>query len=300
MLSGVPQGSVLGPILFLIYINDIGSSVTKYINLFADDTKLSGEASTVEQRECLQEDINSLHEWAQKWQMQFNADKCSILHMGRNNVNHPYELGERTLQSSRCEKDVGVLMQDDGKFGDHCSKVAKKCNMIMGQIKRSFSYKTPEIMLNIYKTYILPHLTYCSVIWRPYLKKDIAILESVQRRFTKMIQGMGQMTYEERLSALKLSTVEDRGRKDDLVQTYRILNDIDVIGCDLFTKVRDEHSLNTRSSKKENLSKEKTNLNLRKNFLSNRVVTDWNHLPQEVQTARSLATFKSMLENVNL
>jgi len=103
VLSGVPQGSVLGPILFLIYINDIGSSVTKYINLFADDTKLSGEASTVEQRECLQEDINSLHDWAQKWQMQFNADKCSILHMGRNNVNHPYELGERTLQSSRCE-----------------------------------------------------------------------------------------------------------------------------------------------------------------------------------------------------
>ena len=300
VLSGVPQGSVLGQILFLIYINDIGDSVKKLINLFADDTKLSGAVSTAKERDSLQEDINSLHDWAEKWQMQFNADKCSVIHMGRNNIQHTYKLGGTSLQTSHCERDVGVLMQDDAKFSGHCSKAAKKCNQILGQVKRSFNFKTPKVMLNIYKTYILPHLTYGSVIWRPYLQKDIAVLESVQRRFTKMILGMGHLSYQERLSALNLPSVEERGRREDLVHTYRILNGIDDIGCELFKKASDTHNRNTRSSTKENLSKENSNLNLRRNFLSNRVVNDWNLLPKELQTARSLTTFKSMLKTVRL
>jgi hypothetical protein len=123
--SGVPQGSVLGPVLFLIYINDIDIDLISRLSKFADDTKLYNSVSTDQDRVGLQSDLDKLHEWSKKWQMKFNVDKCSVVHLGKNNVHHSYKLGKFDLKSSKRERDLGVIVDCTGKWGNHCNKAVK-------------------------------------------------------------------------------------------------------------------------------------------------------------------------------
>ena len=152
-------------------------------------------------------------------------------------------------------------------------------------------------MLQIYKSYILPHLDYAASVWSPYLQKDIAALESVQRRFTRMIQETRGLAYEERLTVLGLTTLRERRNMIDLTQVYRLRNGIDQINKPLFKAVHETHTRNTRSSSKGDIAGSKTNLELRRQFFTNRVVGPWNSLPQEIKMAPSLGTFKSKLKN---
>ena len=221
--------------------------------IFADDTKVLSSVSSESEAEHLQQTIDQLNDWAARWQMEFNVDKCSVVHLGKNNPRHKYSLSGKPLKESESEKDVGVFIQENGKFNEQCREVAKKYNQIIGQVRRSFSNKSATTMLNIYNTYILPHITYGASVWQPHLKKDIAILESIQRRFTRMIDGMATLSYEERLEALGLPTLHTRGRKNDLIQAYRIMNDIDKVEGLQFNKVSDYYSRDTRSSAKSNL-----------------------------------------------
>ena len=108
--SGVPQGSVLGPILFLIYINDLDTGLLSKLNKFADDSKLCKTVGNVTDRDALQNDLDSLHEWSRLWQMKFNVDKCSVIHLGRSNDNYSYKLGDIELKTSDKEKDLGIIV----------------------------------------------------------------------------------------------------------------------------------------------------------------------------------------------
>ena len=182
VLSGAPQGSVLGPILFIIFINDIEECVNELLYIFADDTKLVGEAQSDESIYKLQITINKLNEWANRWKMQFNSAKCSVMHLGTSNKRHSYTLGGVSLKSTDSEKDVGIMIQQSGKFSEQCRKVANKCNQITGQVRRSFTNKDPVLMKRIFSMYILPHINYGSAVWKPSYLKDIALIESIQRR----------------------------------------------------------------------------------------------------------------------
>ena len=120
--SGVPQGSVLGPVLFLIYINDLDNNLISKLSKFADDTKLCKSINSLDDMHSLQNDLDRLHEWSVKWQMTFNVDKCVVMHVGSNNVNNSYVLGNQELKSSNKEKDVGVIMDSTFNFSDQCNK----------------------------------------------------------------------------------------------------------------------------------------------------------------------------------
>ena len=265
---------------------------------FADDLKLISSVNNTEDWSKMQEDIDTLSSWASDWKMKFNAKKCSVIHFGNKNLQCNYNLAGEVLSSSNSEKDLGIFVQNNLKWDQQVKKVAQKCYQILGQINRSFKYKSPEIMTKLYKTYVLPHLDYGATVWSPSTQRDKDILENVQRRFTRMVNGLKGLEYWERCTVLGLSTLLDRRRKLDLIQCFRVLRGIDDIDSNMFVKVRDVHNRDTRQAVKQNIASEKTSLNLRKTFFSQRVVSDWNNLPHKVQEARNLSAFKSMINEL--
>jgi len=135
--SGVPQGSVLGPVLFLIYINDLETDLISKIGKFADDTKMSKSVCCLRDAEILRADLRKLDEWANNWQMQFNKDKCVVMHVGKSNEHFEYKLGDNILKTSAREKDLGVLVANNIKFSEHCNEVIKSANCMLGLIRRT-------------------------------------------------------------------------------------------------------------------------------------------------------------------
>ena len=141
VLSGIPQGSILGPLLFIIFINDIDQDITSKILKFADDTKLLGGVKSQEDIEALRTDLNRLYEWSEKWQMKFNLDKCMVMHMGYKNGEADYVIGGKILGKVSEEKDLGVIISKEFKVANQCSKAASKGNQILGLINRTITCK---------------------------------------------------------------------------------------------------------------------------------------------------------------
>src|SRR6266568_4819827 len=135
VLSGVPQGSVLGPLLFLIYINDIDEYIVSKLGKFADDTKLCRGISNNNDADILRSDLNQIYQWSLDWQMLFNVDKCTVIHMGYNNNEYVYNLGNNVIRSSTTERDLGVIIDRTGKSTEQCILAAKKANIVLGMIK---------------------------------------------------------------------------------------------------------------------------------------------------------------------
>jgi hypothetical protein len=149
VLSGVPQGSVLGPILFLVYINDIdGAAVLiEALRKFADDTKLGNGAETEESRRRLQETLDRLVEWAQVWGMEFNIKKCKVMHFGRTNPKQVYNMGGQALEETVEETDIGVVVNPSLKPAAQCRKAARTAQMVLAQITRAFHYRDRHIFV---------------------------------------------------------------------------------------------------------------------------------------------------------
>ena len=139
VLSGVPQGSVLGPILFLIYINDLDDDITSKV--FADDTKVFRKFKSDADRQHLQDDLNKLIEWSEKWQMLFNFGKCKCLHTGHGNEDAQYTMGDTVLNTTLKEKDLGLTISADMKVSEQCRIAAARGNQILGLIRRNIVYK---------------------------------------------------------------------------------------------------------------------------------------------------------------
>ena len=219
-MSGVPQGSVLGPILFLIYINDLDDDITSKVLKFADDTKVFRKIESDADRQQLQDDLNKLTEWSEKWQMLFNYGKCKCLHTGHGNKDAQYTMGYTVLDTTVKEKDLGLTISAVMKVSEQCAIAAAKGNQILGLIRRNIVYKENELIIPLYKTIVRPHLEYCIQAWRPYRKKDIGILERVQRRATKIIQKLRNSSYEMRLRECGLTTLETRKLRGDQIEVF--------------------------------------------------------------------------------
>ena len=207
VLSGVPLGSVLGPILFLVYINDLEEGVTGKLLNFPDDTKLFRKTREIGDKQKLQDDIDKLVRWSEKWQMLFNVGKCKCLHAGPGNTGMNYEIGGTILSKTVKEKDLGVTMNANMKVSEQCRIAASKGNQVLGMIRRNITYKEKSsiVGLPLYKAIVRPHLEYCIQTWNPYLRKDIDMLEKMQRRPTKLITGLRDLRYEERLKECGLT-----------------------------------------------------------------------------------------------
>ena len=212
--SGVPQGSVLGPVLFLIYINDLPKEVKNCIRLFADDTKLYRTVTTDLDCLSLQQDIDNIEEWASKWQLKFHPKKCKTMRIGDKYPKYNYTMTAEDgtivqLEETVVEKDLGVVVDNKLTFSHHINSIVARANQVMGMIRRSFKYMDKDIFVQLFTSRVglRPILEYGNVIWSPRLIRDIDAVERVQRRATKTVPGISTMTYPDRLQTLRLPSL---------------------------------------------------------------------------------------------
>ena len=291
--SGVPQGSVLGPVLFLIFINDLDLGVTGDILKFADDTKLLGRVENEAGSVSLQDDLNRLMNWSTTWQMQFNASKCKVMHIGNRNPKYSYSMNQHVLEETSKERDLGYIMSSDAKPSFHCHQAYSRANRMLGLISRTFVGRDPRILLCLYKTLVRPHLEYAVSAWSPQYKKDKALLERIQHRFTRMFPGFSKLSYEDRLQRLGLWSLEERRNRADLIEVYKILTGLSSSPSLRSMFVVQADSKTRGHSKK--LYKQHSSCVARKHFFSERVINRWNSLSSEAVDAPSLNSFKNHL-----
>ena len=292
-MSGVPQGSVLGPLLFVIFINDIDDNIVNDILKFADDTKLLGAVSTKEEVDELRKDLHKLFCWSQEWQMLFNVAKCGVVHIGHNNPKADYTLGGKQIDTLHEERDLGVIIDESLKCRKQCAKAVNAANATLGMIKRSFVNREKQTILSLYKSVVRPKLEYCIQAWRPHLTKDIELMERVQHRATKLISSLRKETYENRVKLLGLTTLETRRLRGDLIEAFKIMKGFEDISWNKFFKMSSSKQLRGHSLK---LYKPSFRLDIRKYSFSQRVINEWNLLPDELLQCTTVNNFKKHLD----
>ena len=298
--SGVPQGSVLGPTLFVYFINDLPSVAQNITKIFADDTKLYSKITSEDDYLSLQDDINSLVKWSEKWKMKFNSDKCKMLHLGRNNPKFDYTIREGDvnvpLKETICEKDLGINVDTLLDFNSHISEIVKKARGVSFMILRNFMYKDSEILVPLFKSLVRPHLEYSNSVWSPYKKKDVDKIEKVQRHYTKKITNVQGLSYQDRLKRIKLPSLEYRRIRGDLIEVFKITHNIydHVTTTSLFkTAVQ----TNTRGDRNPfRLTKNSVNKKQTQMFFTNRIINIWNNLPSEVVLSKTINIFKNAID----
>ena len=263
------------------------------IKKFADDTKLYKMIKTEEDARQLQNDLHRILKWSEDWQMLFNIDKCKVVHIGRNNKSFKYSLNDKDLKTVPEEKDVGVIVTKDLKASRQCIEAVKKANKTLGMIKRNFRNLNKDIVIRLYKQLVRPHLEYAVQAWSPYLKKDIKLIEGVQRRATKIIPSFKSLEYRERLKRLRLTTLKRRRSRGDMIETYKILTGKEQIDRSLMFKLSKYRGTRGHQFK---LYKPHSRLDIRKNFFSQRVITRWNKLPAEVVDVKTVNDFKIKID----
>ena len=225
--------------------------------------------------------------------MLLNFGKCKCIHIGHGNMDEEYKMGNAVLGRSTQEKDLEVTFSPDMKVSEQCGIAASKGSQILGLIRRTITYKEKQLIVTLYKAIVRPHLEYCFQAWRPYCKKDIDKLEIIQRRATKMIPELKDFSYESRLLQCGLTTLETRRLRGDQIEVFKILNGYEDVGRNMFFKLKEGSS--TRGHKAA-IVKELCNLDMRKYSFSQRVINEWNKLPNDCVNASSVNMFKNRID----
>ncbi|KAK4830589.1 hypothetical protein QYF61_011824 [Mycteria americana] len=262
--SGVPQGSNLGPVLSNVFIIDLDEGV-KCI-LFADDTKLGGAVDSLEGRKALQGDLDRLESWAITNCMKFNKSKCRILQLVLGNPSYTYKVGDKRLETSPAERDLGVWVDGKLNMSQQCALAAKRVNCVLGCVKHSIATWSREVTVPLYTA---PQI----------------------RRATKLVKDLDNKSYEEQLRELGLFSLEKRRLRGDLITLYNYLKgSCSEVGVGLFSQVT---SVRTRENGLK-LHQGRFRLVIRKNVFTKRVIEHWKRLPREVVESPSLEDLKGV------
>ena len=290
--SGIPQGSVLGPTLFAVFINDMPSYISSCCKMFADDAKIYRAVNCIEDARTLQMDVDNMVQWSKKWQLPFNVKKCTCIHFGPANLKQVYTMGNHKLETVTEEKDHGVIIDDALKFHKQTAASIKKANNILGVMKRTFVELDLRTLPLIYKSMVRPHLEYGNVIWGPHYKGDQQGIEKVQRRATKLIPTIQHLPYNQRLRILNLPSLQYRRRRGDILQVFKIVTNKVNINMHDFFQFNKSH---TRGHQYKFL-KLKSNKLVKDHCLSRRTFNDWNSLPLTIVQAETVNDFKNKLD----
>ena len=306
VLSGVAQGSCLGPLLFVIFINDMPELTENLCELFADDSKILAQIRNPSDQLLVQNDLDKLVKWSQDWDMLFNSKKCKVMNFGsgKNSIFNSFEYsmedgsGQRhILEKTKVERDLGIYISDDLKWKHNALVAAAKANSMLGQLKRTINYWDKTKLRQLYTAYVRPHLEYASPVTCPYLTKDIKILESVQRRATKLVPELRNLPYLDRFERLNLTTLEERRKRGDAIQFFKLTKGFNKVNWyhpnSITNSVAQTGPAGSIRGEKHRLNRQFTrNCAPRENFFPNRVVPICNSLPNLVTKVNSVENFK--------
>ena len=299
--SGVPQGSVLGPLLFIIFINHLTHDLNSKAQLFADDLKLylgiSRCSSTyIDGMRILQTDIDTLFIRAASWGLEFASDKCIRMNFVRLFADAPLpgplNVGGFQLPLQSVARDLGVDIDTSLRFHRHISSVVCRALGVSGNILRGTVCRTPEFMKRIFVAHIRPLLDYCSPVWNTGFIADVKSLEAVQRRWTKNIDGFSNLPYYERLRLLDLFSIRGRLLRADLILAWRITHGLTP---PLVTDILPLVGAGRTRGHRFKLVVHRSETEARGRFFTRRIVSVWNDLPPLVVESTSLNMFKARL-----
>ena len=201
VISGIPQGSVLGPILFLIYINDIDSVCCgdSHLQLFADDAKLYSSISIGSPSVSLQHSLDNLISWANAWQLKINIGKCAVISLGSSSLSSDfaYYIDGISIAAHTSQVDLGITISQDLSFHAHINNIVCKARQRVSTLFRGFTSRNHDILRRTFITNVRPTLEYNSVVWSPCTKHLIDLLEGKQRNFFKRIPSLSSYSYTE-------------------------------------------------------------------------------------------------------
>ena len=304
VLSSVVQGSVLGGILFDIFIDDIDDAAKEaLVWKFADDTKAAKVIESEDDCRRMQEIIDSLAAWAQKWGMAFNVKKCKVLHVGRSNPKFTYFMNGEEVEAVKDEKDLGIHIEDTMKPTKQCAAAAKEANFTLGQIQSAFHYRKKAYLVPLFKTFMRPRLEHAVAAWNPWLEADIKTMEKIQERLIKMLSDVRGDTYEEKLNDAGLTTLKERRVRGDVIQTFKVPKGFSNVDQTKWFQTIPDNARPTReisTVEGEKVVKtesvlviERARLETRKKFFAIRAAKEWNKLPELVKNRTSVNAFKA-------
>ena len=294
--SGVPQGSVLGPLLFLIFINDLPDHATSSTTrLFADDSVLYKRITTPEDSKLLQNDLDALVDWENKWSMRFNASKCQLLRITnkRKPILASYSIHEHELELVDAAKYLGVHIDSKLSFNTHVDAVTKKANSTRAFLSRNLSHCSRKIKETSYKTFVRPIAEYAASAWDPHTQRNVKKIEQIQRSSARFVTGNYDRTCSvtAMVQNLQWSTLADRRRISRLVMMYRIRYDLIDISWPQYLI---PSTSRTRGHASRFLCPQCSSSTYSNSFFP-RTTRDWNALESDPATSVSLATFKTVL-----
>ena len=287
VLSGVPQGSVLGPLLFIIFINDLDmvAAAADLLRKFADDTKVGVYVRGPEERDRLQLTLNNLVAWADLWGMKFNVAKCKVMHFGLRNPRYSYKMNGVELEESKEEKDLGVTVTNRLSVSTQCAKAAKTANAVLGQISRAFHFRDRSIFTGLYKQYVRPHLEYAVQAWSPWLEKDKEVLEAVQKTAARTVSGLKAQDYEGRLKELGWVSLTERRQRADMALMNGIMAErTDIVASDWFVPAANGERNTRQNTGRLNVRQLFGRLETRKNFYTVRTTKAWKKSRQKLKS----------------
>jgi hypothetical protein len=299
VLSGVPQGSVIGPLLFVIYINDITRCASSLegvgnVSLFADDMKVYSTEAT-----NLQVSLNHICVWLAERQLNLAPHKCTTILIKKPSVEinvHDFYLDDTTVALCNSIKDLGVTISSDLKWANHVDYLYKSASATSYQILKAFKTTNIWTLLKLFTTYVRPKLEFNTSVWSPYLSKDIEKIEKIQRSFTRaafLRCNIKFFSYENRLFQLNIKSLASRRIIFDLILIFKIIHGLsDMNFHDFFVYISNPYSLRGNSIKiKTKIHFNKDILQIRNCFFS-RAAKYWNLLPDSIASTSTLDLFK--------